>query len=87
MGKDQGDWLLTELLFADDAVGADRRSMERAAVELERIITGWGLTLSIGKTKLLVPRSNVDTSVLNGGEIVCVTEFRLSSRGKWRSDG
>ena len=75
--------LLTELLFADDAVavGSDRRSMERAAVELERIITGWGLTLSIGKTKLLVagvPRSNVDTSpiVLKGGEIECVTEFK-----------
>ena len=72
--------MLTELLFADDAaaaaVDADHLSMERAAVELERIITGWGLTLNIGKTKLLVagvPRSNVDTSpiVLNGGEIEC----------------
>jgi len=33
----------TELLFADDAaaVGVDRQTMERAAVELEKVIKAW----------------------------------------------
>ena len=47
---------ISELLFADDAaaVGTSRRSMEAAATALEELISAWGLSLNISKTKLLV---------------------------------
>ena len=40
---------VTELLFTDAAaaVGTSRESMEYAAVELEKIVRAWGLTLSV----------------------------------------
>ena len=52
MGKGQGGHQkseLTELLFTDDAaaVGTSHESMEYAAVELEKIVRAWGLTLSV----------------------------------------
>ena len=50
------------------------------AVELEKIINSWGLTLSVAKTKLLVTgsASNVERLPikLQGGEIECVSEFK-----------
>ena len=74
---------VTELLIADDAaaVGTDRESMECAAIELERIIKAWGLTLSVAKTKLLlagVPDNEEELRplVLEGGEIECVSDFK-----------
>ena len=74
---------VTELLFADDAVaiGSDKGSMEPAAAELERIINGWGLTLSAVKTKLLVAgapgtEEELRPSVLQDGEIECVGDFK-----------
>ena len=74
---------VTELLFADDAaaVGTSRESMEYAAVELEKIVRAWGLTLSVGKTKLVVagaPSSVEDLRplTLEGGEIECVRDFK-----------
>ena len=74
---------VTELLFADDAVavGFNRGSMGHAAAELERIINGWGLTLSAVKTKLLVagaPRTEEElrTLVLQGEEIEWVGYFK-----------
>ena len=74
---------VTELLFADDAVavGSGRGSMEHAAAELERIINGWGLTLSAVKTKLLVAgapgtEKELRPLVLQGGEIECVDDFK-----------
>lgn len=74
---------VTELLFADDAaaVGTDRESMECAAIELERIIKAWGLTLSVAKTKLLVAgvpdnEEELRPLVLEGGEIECVSDFK-----------
>ncbi len=66
----------TELLFADDAAAAsvDRNTMERAAVELEKVIKAWGLTLSVRKTKLLV-----------AGALGTEDEARPDNAGRWRS--
>ena len=51
-----------------------------AAVELEKIVNSWGLTLSVAKTKLLVTGSASDVErlpiKLQGGEIECVSEFK-----------
>ena len=72
----------SELLFADDAaaVGTSRRSMEAAATALEELITAWGLSLSIPKTKLLVagtPHSeDLQPLQLAGGSAECVTDFQ-----------
>ena len=73
---------ISELLFADDAaaVSTSRRSMEAAAKALEGLISAWGLTLNIQKTKLLVagtPRSeNLQPLQLAGGSVECVTHFQ-----------
>ncbi len=73
----------TELLFADDdaAVSVDRNTMERAAEKLEKVIKAWGLTLSVGKTKLLVAgalgtEDEARPIMLEGGEVECVTNFK-----------
>ena len=60
--------------------------MEHAAAELERIINGWGLTLSAVKTKLLVAgapgtEEELRPLVLQGGEIECVGDFKYMYLG------
>ncbi len=55
--------------------------MERAAVELEKVIKAWGLTLSVRKTKLLVAgalgtEDEARPIMLEGGEVECVTNFK-----------
>ncbi len=55
--------------------------MERAAVELEKVIMAWGLTLSVRKTKLLVAgtlgtEDEARPIMLEGGEVECVTNFK-----------
>ena len=73
---------ISELLFADDAaaVGTSRRSMEAAATALEELISAWGLSLNISKTKLLVagiPHSeDLQPLQLAGGSVECVTDFQ-----------
>ncbi len=73
----------TELLFADRAaaVSVDRNTMERVAVELEKVTKAWGLTLSGRKTKLLVAgalgtEDEARPIMLEGGEVECVTNFK-----------
>ena len=85
---------ISELLFADDAaaVSTTRKGMERAAKALDGVISEWGLTLNIQKTKLLVAGTlgNEQEATrplkLDGGEIECVTDFKylgsiLESKG------
>ena len=73
---------ISELLFADDAaaVGTSRRSMEAAATVLEELISAWGLSLNISKTKLLVagtPHSeDLQPLQLAGGSVECVSDFQ-----------
>ena len=69
---------ISELLFADDAVavGTSRRSTEAAATVLEELISAWGLSLNISKTKLLVagtPHSeDLQPLQLAGESVECV---------------
>ena len=76
-----GSLKVSELQFADDAaaVGTSRRSMEAAATVLEGLISDWGLSLSIPKTKLMVagtPHSeDLQPLQLAGGNVECVTDF------------
>ena len=78
---------LPKLLFADDAaaVGTSRRSKEAAAKALEGLISAWGLTLNILKTKLLdtgTPLSeNLQPLQLVGGSVECVTHFQYLGAG------
>ena len=44
------------------------------AVELEKIVRAWGLTLSVGKTKLLV-----------AGALSSVEDLEAISSGRWRN--
>ena len=73
---------LSELLFADDAaaVGNSRRSMKAAATVLEGLISAWGLSLNIPKTKLLVAGTSLSEDLqplqLAGGNVECVTDFK-----------
>ncbi len=73
---------VSALQFADDlaAVGTSRESMESAARILDSLLTQWGLTLSVHKTKLLVGGKSDPTDTLPlslaGGEVECVTEFK-----------
>ena len=46
------------LLFADD--GVNRKDMEEAVSILDDIITDWGLTISVAKTKLLIAGINLE---------------------------
>ena len=85
---------ISELLFADDAaaVGTSRRSMEAAATALEELISAWGLSLNISKTKLLVagtPHSeDLQPLQLAGGSVECVTNFQYlgSVHQGWSSE-
>ena len=48
--------------------------MEQAAVELEKVIKAWGLTLSVSKTKLLIAdtpgtEDELRLVMLEGGEV------------------
>ena len=58
---------VTVFLFADDAaaVGTSREGMEYAALELEKIVRAWGLTLSVGKTKVVVAGAPSSVEDLN----------------------
>ena len=74
---------MSECLFADDAalVCSSREDMFVAAKILEEVSAGWGLTLSVPKTKLLVAGvelSPVDLAPLqlNGGGVEVVREFK-----------
>ena len=75
---------ISELLFADDAVavGTSRSGIEHAAGVLDDLISKWGLTLSISKTKLLVAgtpcseEGEMRPLKLGGGEVECVTDFK-----------
>ncbi len=63
------------------AASVDRNTMERAAVELEKVIKVWGLTMSVRKTKLLVAgalgtEDEARPIMLEGGEVECVTNFK-----------
>ncbi len=67
--------------------------MERPAVELEKVIKAWGLTLSVRKTKLVAGALGTEDEakpiMLEGGEVECVTNFKYLGSvhvgGKWRS--
>ena len=75
---------MSEFLFADDAaaVGASRRSMERAASILKSVISEWDLVWSIPKTKLLVAGAPSDEEEelralqLDESVIECVPDFK-----------
>ena len=74
---------MSECLFADDAalVCSSREDMDVAARIFEEISAGWGLSLSVQKTKLLVAGvelSPIDLAPLqlNGGAVEVVREFK-----------
>ena len=69
---------LFELFFADDAaaVCSSRKCIEGAATVLEVLISVWGLSLNIPKTKLLVTGTSLSEDLqrlqLAGGNVECV---------------
>ena len=72
---------ISELFFTDDAaaVGTSRRSLEAAATAVEELISAWGLSLSISKTKLFVAGTPHGEDLLllqqlAGGSVECVTD-------------
>ena len=71
---------VTELQFADDAavVSATSDSFVRAANVLDEVMSQWGLTMSMSKTKLLEPRVEEDLQPINirGESTEAVTDFR-----------
>ena len=74
---------MSECLFADNAalVCSSSEDMVVAAKIFEEISAGWGLILSVPKTKLLVAGVklspvNVAPLQLNGGAVVVVREFK-----------
>ena len=73
---------VAELVFADDAaaVGTSRRSKEAAATALEGLISDWGMSLNIPKTKLMVAGTPCSEDLqplqLAGGRVECVTDFQ-----------
>ena len=73
---------MTELSFADDAaiVTSSRVDLVKATVELNKIVTACGLTISIPKTKFLVAgsgivQSDLDPIIVGDGSIASVLSF------------
>ena len=88
---------VSECLFADDAalICSSREHMDVAAKVFEEVSAGWGLTLSVPKTKLLVAGVGLSTDdvsplQMNGGIVEVVKEFQyligVTCRGCWWND-
>ena len=74
---------VSECLFVDDAalICSSREHMDVAAMVFDEISAGWGLTLSVPKTKLLVAGvglspDDVAPLQMNAGTVEVVKEFR-----------
>ena len=74
---------VSECLFANDAalICSSREHMDVAAKVFEEVSAGWGLTLSVPKTKLLVASvglspNDVAPLQMNGGIVEVLNEFQ-----------